>query len=139
MGPGVMSHFDIQQMPFVDHSFDVVICNHVMEHVADDSKAMSEVRRILSPGGWGLLQVPIALALEHTLEDPTALSESERIERFGQEDHVRLYARGDYIRRLETAGFSVKAERYPASLDPEKARRYGLVQEEDVFFVRKKA
>lgn len=137
MGPGVMSHFDIQQMPFPDQTFDVVICNHVMEHVADDSIAMAEVFRILKPHGWALLQVPIALALDRTIEDPTATTESQRIERFGQEDHVRLYARGDYVKRLEAAGFAVNTESYPAVLGEEKVRRFGLVEAEDVFHCSK--
>ena len=137
MGPGVMSHFDIQQMPFANETFDVVICNHVMEHVADDSIAMSDIHRILKPGGWALLQVPIALKLDRTIEDPTAVTESERIERFGQEDHVRLYTRPDYIQRLEAAGFSVTAENYPTVLGHEKVERFGLVEKEEVFLCSK--
>lgn len=131
--PGVMSRFDIQRMPFRDQTFDVVICNHVMEHVSDDSVAMAEVHRILKPKGWAMLQVPIALALDRTIEDPTAKTDEERIERFGQEDHVRLYSQPDYIERLQSAGFSVKAESYPVALGSDKVERYGLVQEEEVF------
>ena len=134
---GVMSRFDIQKTPFADETFDVVLCNHVMEHVSDDSVAMAEVHRILKPGGWALLQVPIALNLDRTIEDPTAVTESERIARFGQEDHVRLYTRPDYIQRLETAGFTVNAENYPTALGHEKVKRFGLVQEEEVFLCSK--
>lgn len=137
MGPGVMTHFDIQEMPFADETFDVVICNHVMEHVADDSVAMASIHRILKPRGWALLQVPIALKLDRTIEDPTAVTESQRIERFGQEDHVRLYTRADYIQRLEAAGFTVNVENYPTTLGPEKVERFGLVQEEEVFLCSK--
>ncbi|HJT27553.1 MAG TPA: methyltransferase domain-containing protein [Pyrinomonadaceae bacterium] len=137
MGPGVMSHFDIQQMPFADETFDVVICNHVMEHVNDDSVAMAAINRILKPGGWALLQVPIALKLDRTIEDPSAVTESQRIERFGQEDHVRLYTRRDYVRRLKAAGFSVRVESYPTVLGPAKVERFGLVQEEEVFLCSK--
>jgi SAM-dependent methyltransferase len=137
VSPKVMSHLDIQHMPFPNEVFDVVICNHVMEHVADDSVAIGEVYRVLNPGGWALLQVPIALALNRTIEDPTATTESQRIERFGQEDHVRLYARADYIKRLQAAGFSVHAESYPTVLGSTKAKRFGLVQEEEVYFCSK--
>jgi SAM-dependent methyltransferase len=139
MSPAVMSHFDIQHMPFQNQTFDVAICNHVMEHVADDSIAMAEVHRILKPGGWALLQVPIALKLDHTIEDPTAVTESQRIERFGQEDHVRLYNRSDYIQRLEAAGFEVNVENYTGVLGPTKVEQFGLVLEEDVFFCTKKS
>lgn len=136
-GPGVMSRFDVQQTPFRDQTFDVVICNHVMEHVSEDSVAMAEVHRILKPGGWAMLQVPIALRLERTIEDPTAMTDAERIERFGQEDHVRLYCRGDYIQRLEAAGFAVRVESYPTTLGSQTVGRFGLVEEEEVFLCSK--
>lgn len=135
--PGVMSRFDIQRTPFQDETFDIVICNHVMEHVPDDSVAMAEVHRILKPGGWAMLQVPIALALDRTIEDPTATTDEQRIERFGQEDHVRLYSRPDYIQRLQSAGFSVTPENYPVALGAEKTQRFGLVEEEEVFLCYK--
>ena len=134
---GVMSRFDIQKTPFRDQTFDVVICNHVMEHVGDDSVAMGEVHRILKPGGWALLQVPIALNLDHTIEDPTATTDQQRIDRFGQEDHVRLYSRRDYIDRLGAAGFSVTTESYPLELGSAKVDRFGLVEEEEVFLCSK--
>jgi hypothetical protein len=98
---------------------------------------MAEVYRILKPGGWALLQVPIALASDRTIEDPMATTELQRIERFGQEDHVRLYAREDYLKRLEAAGFSVRAERFPISLGAAKIQRFGLVEGEEVFFCSK--
>lgn len=134
---GVMSRFDVQQMPFRDETFDVVVCNHVMEHVGDDAVAMREVRRILKPGGWAMLQVPIALALDRTIEDPEARTDQERIDKFGQEDHVRLYSRPDYIGRLRAAGFAVTADDYAQSLGSEKVARFGLVQEEEVFICHK--
>ena len=136
-GPGVMSRFDIQKTPFADQTFDVIICNHVMEHVSDDSVAMGEIHRILKPGGWAMLQVPIALALDRTIEDPTATTDQQRIDRFGQEDHVRLYSRGDYVQRLEAAGFAVTADRYPLTLGSDKVERFGLVEEEEVFICSK--
>jgi SAM-dependent methyltransferase len=131
--PGVMTRFDIQSAPFRDQTFDVVICNHVLEHVPDDSVAMAEVHRVLKPGGWAMLQVPVALALHLTIEDPTATTDQQRIERFGQEDHVRLYSRGDYIKRLQTTGFEVRVESYPGVIGAANVDRYGLVEEEEVF------
>ena len=83
------------------------------------------------------MQVPIALKLDRTIEDPTAVTESQRIERFGQEDHVRLYTRSDYIQRLEATGFAVNVENYPTALGPEKVERFGLVQDEEVFLCSK--
>ena len=137
MDSAVLTRLNIQEMPFSDQSFDVIICNHVMEHVGDDVAAMREVHRVLKPDGWALLQVPIALVLNETIEDPAATTDSDRIERFGQEDHVRLYARQDYIKRLESAGFKVQAEPYPTTLGSEKVKRFGLVEEEEVFLCSK--
>jgi ubiquinone/menaquinone biosynthesis C-methylase UbiE len=137
MAASVMSHLDIERMPFRDAAFDAVICNHVLEHVADDRAAMAEVFRVLEPAGWALLQVPIAMALDRTIEDPTATTEAQRIHRFGQGDHVRLYARADYIARLRAAGFFVYPSRHSADLGPDKVRRFGLVQEEEIFYCAK--
>jgi hypothetical protein len=132
--PGVMARFDLLRMPFPDQTFDAIICNHVMEHVADDSLAMAEVYRVLKPGGWALLQVPIALALRRgeTIEDPSATSEAERIRVFGQADHVRLYSAPDYVERLEHAGFRVTVSKCATEL-AEDVARYALEPEEHIF------
>ena len=84
-----------------------------------------------------MLQVPIALKLDRTIEDPTATTDEQRIERFGQEDHVRLYSRPDYLARLQAVGFAVRAESYPVALGSDKVQRFGLVQEEEVFLCYK--
>jgi SAM-dependent methyltransferase len=99
---------DIMDMKaYANDSFDCFICSHVLEHVPDDRKAMGELFRILKPGGWGIAMAPIILSLAATIED-TALSDpAERIRRFGQDDHLRLYARHDFIERLTHAGFNV--------------------------------
>ncbi|HET9787647.1 MAG TPA: hypothetical protein VFP47_10960, partial [Pyrinomonadaceae bacterium] len=78
-----------------------------------------------------------ALALDRTIEDPTATTDEQRIERFGQEDHVRLYSRRDYLQRLRAAGFNVTAESYPVALGTDKVQRFGLVEEEEVFLCSK--
>ena len=130
---GVMARFDILSMPFREDTFDVVICNHVMEHVADDSAAMCEVFRVLRTTGWAVLQVPIALALERTIEDANVKSEEDRIKMFGQRDHVRLYSRNDYLGRLQSAGFTVFAVKYSENLGDDLTRRYGLIKDEEIF------
>ena len=83
----------------------------MLEHVADDRAAMRELRRVLAPGGWAVLQVPIAARAARTDEEEpgTPLPPEERARRFGDPTHVRLYAEADYVRRLEEAGFSVSA------------------------------
>jgi SAM-dependent methyltransferase len=99
--------FDLQHAPYPDRSFDWIICNHVLEHVPDDRKAMREIYRMLKPGGRSILQVPLALKLSKTREDASVDDEAERIRLFGQRDHVRLYGR-DYHDRLRDAGFEVE-------------------------------
>ena len=115
---------DVTDLNFADASFDVVICNHVLEHVPDDRKAMSELHRVLRPGGWAVVMVP-DVEEETTFEDPTAVTPEQRLELFGQDDHVRRYGR-DYVQRLERAGFRVSVEELEDVLDPEEQRRHGL-------------
>jgi SAM-dependent methyltransferase len=100
---------DLCAMPQVrSASFDFFICSHVLEHVADDRAAMAELHRVLVPGGWGIAMVPLYPGRVHvTDEDPGERSQEERIRRFGKDDHVRLYAKADFLTRLAQAGFSV--------------------------------
>jgi SAM-dependent methyltransferase len=112
-GPDVVE-LDLQCLPFDSDVFDVVVCNDVLEHVAEDYGALREIRRVLKPAGFAILQVPIALQLEQTDETPATRSD-ERIRLCGQHDHVRLYGR-DYRRCLTAAGFAVEvmaAAKYP--------------------------
>ncbi len=105
---GVDDKIDISDMQLYDNNqFDFFICSHVLEHVPDDHKALSELYRILKPGRSGILMVPIILGLEEIDEDPFERDESERWRRFGQNDHVRLYSKKGFIRRVKVAGFSI--------------------------------
>jgi SAM-dependent methyltransferase len=105
--PGVDYRLDISAMPQLQEAaFDAWICLHVLEHVTDDARALRELYRILKPGGFGALLVPISLTLAATEEDPGASAE-ERWRRFGQDDHVRLYAKRDFVSRVKSAGFTV--------------------------------
>jgi len=92
---------------YEDNRFDALICSHVLEHVSDDRKAMTELRRILRPGGWGIVMVPICVGLEGIREDPAVTAEPYRWKHFGQGDHVRLYSRAGFVRRLQEAGLIV--------------------------------
>jgi SAM-dependent methyltransferase len=129
--PGA-ERIDITAIDKPDASFDVVICSHVLEHVPDDRAGMGELRRVLAPGGFAVIQVPIATRAEHTDEDATATPE-ERARRFGDPTHVRLYAEADYVKRLGEAGFSVRAEPAEALLGSRAVKRYALEPEEKVF------
>ncbi len=104
--PGVDDKVDITQMvSYPDNIFDSFLCSHVLEHIPNDQAAMSELFRILKPGGWGITMVPLSLRIRELREDPTKTTKAERWKFFGQDDHVRLYSREIFIERLRTAGF----------------------------------
>lgn len=128
---------DIHAIPFPEHHFDVVFCNHVLEHVQDDRQAMREIFRVLKPGGWGILQIPLFHPLpDTTFEDASIKEPADREKYFGQHDHVRLYG-NDYANRLEEAGFEVREDYFAAELPPEKVHRYALPFDEPIFYVQK--
>lgn len=127
---------DIQNLPFEDNSFDVIFCNHVLEHVDDDKKALSELFRVMKPGGWGILQVPIRYQQEKTFEDPTITDRQERIEKFGQYDHVRVYGM-DYYQKLADAGFEVEKVNLSQKLTDEEIKRFALEKNEILPLVSK--
>lgn len=129
---------DIHAIPFPEETFDVVFCNHVMEHVADDAKAMREIYRVLKPGGWGIIQIPLFFPLpEKTYEDASITAPAAREKAFGQNDHVRLYGK-DYGKRLASAGFLVDENRYVEELPAAEVERFALPKDEIIFFVEKK-
>jgi hypothetical protein len=100
---------------------------------------MRECLRVLKPGGWAIMQVPIAAKLETTIEDPSVEDPRERERRFGQDDHIRIYTRPDYVARLERAGFQVEQFRWTEDRPHYGGaeNRYGLLDKEVLFFLRK--
>ena len=124
---------NLEQLPFRDGSFDVIYCSHVLEHVASDRAAMRELRRVLAPGGWAILQVPIIR--ETTYEDASITSEAGRLAAFGQHDHVRAYGR-DYPQRLAEAGFQAEADDYVRTIPERRRTRLGLRDTDPVFVCR---
>ncbi|WP_153800741.1 class I SAM-dependent methyltransferase [Foetidibacter luteolus] len=132
-----MYKVDVTDVQFGDAFFDCVMCNHVLEHVPNDSKAMQEFYRILKPGGWAILNVPIDMNREKTFEDFTVTDPKKRLELFGQDDHVRLYG-SDYVTRLQAAGFSVEVIDYVKKFSHNEQFRYGLKPVELIFLCRKK-
>ncbi|MEM9000742.1 MAG: class I SAM-dependent methyltransferase [Bacteroidota bacterium] len=127
---------DICNLPFGDAVFDVILCNHVLEHIPDDSKAMRELYRILKPGGWGVFQIPQDLSRQTTFEDDTITDKKERAKIFGQYDHVRIYG-WDYFEKLRAIGFTVEAIDYTAALPKEVIERYRLAKGEIIPLVKK--
>lgn len=135
-----MRRMDITNIEFPDNSFDLFYCSHVLEHVPQDTVAMAELYRVLRPGGWGLLLVPIEgyfdlPTLLTTLESTEPCSPEERKRRYGQGDHLRRYGR-DFADRLAAVGFSVKVDSYARRLPPDQRARLGLMQE-DIFLCAK--
>jgi SAM-dependent methyltransferase len=129
---------DVHSIPFDTNSFDVVFCNHVLEHVADDKQAMQEILKVLKPGGWAILQVPLFYPLlEKTYEDESLISPSDREKAFGQSDHVRMYGQ-DYSDRLRSVGFIVEEHWLAKEMPREQAERYALPFDEPIFYCQKK-
>lgn len=129
---------DITNITYSDASFDAVICVHVLEHVPDDRRAMAEFHRVLRPGGWAILQVPVEPDRAQTYEDWTRTTPAQRFQAFGQEDHIRVYGR-DYVDRLRASGFDVTIDDYPGRLPSVDVARYGLSTCESVYLCRKQS
>jgi len=127
---------DLNNIPFDENSFDVVLCSHVLEHIPDDRKAMSELYRVMKKGAWGIFQVPIDYSRKTTYEDFTIISSKKRKKAFGQFDHVRWYGE-DYKDRLKSVGFNVTEDEYIKSFTSEELYRFGLMPSEIIYFCRK--
>lgn len=120
---------DICDLPFKDNSFDFIICNHVLEHIPDDTKAMQELYRVLAPSGTAIVQVPYDAKREITFEDNTITDQSERTRIFGQYDHLRVYGM-DYFKKLSSIGFNVNALDYTSGISSDDIERYRLCKGE---------
>lgn len=129
VSPLAMRRMDITNLQFPDGSFDVIFCNHVFEHVADDRRAMGEVCRVLSAGGWAILQTPIDFGRAVTDEDPGVSDPEERLRRFGQADHVRVYGR-DVFQRLADAGWKMSRIQPGTLLTEPEIRLHAIDPEE---------
>ena len=127
---------DICNLPFQDNEFDVILCNHVLEHIPNDTKAMQELYRVLKKGGFGILQVPQDLTRETSFEDNNITDKKERAKIFGQYDHVRIYGK-DYFNKLRSIGFKVEALDYTTHFSEEEITRYCLAKGELIPVVKK--
>jgi len=127
---------DITDIALDDASFGAVICSHVLEHVEDDRQAMAELNRVVAPGGWAIVMVPLDPTRAQTLEDPAVTTPEQRREAYWQDDHVRLYGR-DLADRLSGAGFDVQVEAPAALLPADRAERLRLLEQDAVFLCRR--
>lgn len=128
---------DIHAIPFEENKFDVVLCNHVLEHVRDDIKAMNEIHRVLKPGGFAILQVPFFNPVqEKTFEDNTITDKRERERIFGQDDHVRKYGT-DYTKRIAESGLIPLEDEFVNVLEENIRKKFGLVKGETLYLGKK--
>lgn len=135
--PWAKVKMDIQAMPFAENSFDVVLCNHVLEHVDDDHKALREICRVLKPGGLAVLQVPFFNPVpDVTVEDASVKTPGEREKYYGQADHVRRYGK-DYVNRIAGSGMHAEELAFAEELGPEICSRHGLIPTEKIYIGRK--
>jgi predicted SAM-dependent methyltransferase len=130
-------HFDLHKIPLEDNQYDVIFCNHVMEHVENDEQCLKELLRIMKPGGWGIFQVPIDTTRDTTYEDASITDPKEREKHFWQYDHVRLYGT-NYPDVLRSAGFEVEEYDYRKELNEETYSRYRFHEGEMLYIVHKK-
>lgn len=127
---------DICKLPFQDNQFDVILCNHVLEHIPNDTKAMQELYRVMKPSGTGIFQIPQDLKREFTFEDNTITDKKERTKIFGQYDHVRVYGR-DYFDKLRAVGFKVDEVDFTKSLSEKDIDKFRLAKGEIIPVVHK--
>jgi len=136
VSPLAMEKIDITDIPHPNENFDVILCNHVLEHINDDAKAMRELYRILKPNGWAIIQSPLDYNLTQTYEDFTIDTEEGRKKAFGQEDHVRIYGQ-DYEQKLQQQGFIVQVDTFVQGFSKPEQYRYGVMEDEFIYLCRK--
>ncbi len=129
-------HFDLHDIPLPGDSYEVIFCNHVMEHVKDDLQCMKEIYRIMKPGGWGIMQAPIDVSRSETYEDWSITSPEEREKHFRQKDHVRLYGT-NYPKRLGEAGFRVEVVDLTKDFPESQFQKFRIPKDELIYVVRK--
>lgn len=127
---------DICDLPFLDNSYDFILCNHVLEHIVDDNKAIRELYRVLKKNGIGIFQVPLDYNRDTTFEDFSVTNKKERNKLFGQYDHVRIYGL-DFFDRLQKAGFSVEKCEYTSKFSKEDIIKFCLPKKEIIPICRK--
>tara|TARA_B100000678_G_scaffold88812_1_gene73820 strand:+ start:5769 stop:6533 length:765 start_codon:yes stop_codon:yes gene_type:complete len=127
---------DLTSTNFKDESFDLIICNHVLEHIKDDKSALNEIYRVLKYNGISILQVPINVRREKTFEDSTIKSKIQREKYFGQYDHVREYGL-DFKDRVEQSGFKVQMINYSKKISKDLIIKYGLMKNDLIPIAKK--
>lgn len=131
-----MEIIDITNINYPDNYFDVFLSNHVLEHIQHDEKAISELFRILKPGGWSINQVPIDYTRDKTFEDPNIKTDKEREIIYGHHDHKRIYGR-DFINKLKEVGFIVSVDSFENEFSIEEAQKFGINRNSKIYYCQK--
>ena len=132
--PNVAVKMDITDIPFPDETFDIIMCNHVLEHVKDDKKAMAEIYRAMKKGGMAILLVPMNSFVYATYEDMSITDPGKKISAFWQADHFRAYGL-DYFDALKNEGFKVSAMEWHEYLTREEREKFlGKNTHNDIMF-----
>lgn len=133
--PGIRRTADITNLPFEDESMDLILCNHVMEHIEDEAKALSELHRVLRKDGIAIINAPVDESREATFENPAYNTPELRLKYFGQHDHVRIYGR-DYPQRLAKV-FQVEVLEPNRRLTPQQQKDYSVWEGDKIYVCRK--
>lgn len=133
-GKKAMMAMDLTAITFDDNSFDAIVCNHLLEHIPDEKKAIKELYRVLKPGRWASIQVPINGNI--TQEDLSVTDPKERLRLYGQEEHVRYYGR-DFADRIKNTGFEVLIIPKDDLLKPDERARISVDVENAVVLCKK--
>ncbi len=134
--PKSTEYMDITEITKKNNTYDAIICSNVLEHVPDDKKAMSELYRVLKPGGWAIIQVPIDYNREQTYEDLSITDRKAREKAFGWPDHVRWYGK-DYFQKLRDTNFQVEIQKYASEFSEEELFKYGIIPNDSIFLCKK--
>jgi len=130
---------DITKIQFDDNTFDFFICNHVLEHVHELDKALSEIFRVLNTNGLAVLQTPFSKLLNRNFEEENINTDKLRIFFYAQEDHVRLFSEKQFLADIEKAGFVLQIQRHNDFFDDDTSKYFGVNNKEDLILVRKPA
>ena len=124
------------ELPFDENYFDIVICNHVLEHVADMQKTVAEIHRVLKKGGFAILQTPFSKVFHKHFEDSGIMTDEQRDFFYGQYDHVRIVSERQFLKDLK-AGFQLDVVKHKNLFDSNFAKKYGVNSKEDLIKVVK--
>ncbi len=132
-----MEKIDITKIPYAENTFDILLCNHVLEHVPDYTSAITELYRIIKPGGTAIIQIPYSEVLNKHFEETSFTKEDERKFFFGQEDHVRIFSKKHFLKDLQNAGFKLNIIKSTDIFRKDIAQRFGFNQKEDLIRMTK--